>query len=61
MMLMMTYDSGFRVGELVSLRKKDIDIERKVIIVQHYRTVHQNCQHKKRGNPGIDRFARSRI
>jgi site-specific recombinase XerD len=33
MMLMMTYDSGFRVGELVSLRKKDIDIERKVIIV----------------------------
>jgi site-specific recombinase XerD len=33
MMLMMTYDSGFRVGELVSLRKKDIDIERRVIIV----------------------------
>jgi site-specific recombinase XerD len=34
MMLMMTYDSGFRVGELVKLRKKDIDIERKVIIVK---------------------------
>ena len=33
MMLMMTYDSGFRVGELVSLRKENIDIERKVIVV----------------------------
>ena len=33
MMLMMTYDSGFRVGELVKLRKENIDIERKVIII----------------------------
>ena len=33
MMLMMTYDSGFRVGELVRLKKENIDFERKVIIV----------------------------
>ena len=33
MMLIMTYDSGFRVGELVRLKKENIDIERKVIIV----------------------------